>query len=188
MPSALSVPTCDPRWLSGAWIMRTSVERNAKHIIIATPSVRAIFTMVQRKSSRCSRNGLDVSVSGGSRNLKMSRSAIGTGSSAQGEPQKTASSERGANAERISVANFIVCDHAPNFLHTKLTAIENRFAFITVRPLFAPLNWTRQKEIAALIRKARRTEIATQLNYLAVRRQLVAGFFAQFAQGCGLDF
>jgi len=77
MPSALSVPTCDPRWLSGAWITRTSVERNAKQTIIATPIVRAIFTMVQRKSSRCSRNGLDVSVSGGSRNLKMSRSAIG---------------------------------------------------------------------------------------------------------------
>src|SRR5437868_4985535 len=188
MPSALSVPICEPRPRSGACKTWTRVERNAKQTIIAMPSARAIFTMLQRKSSKCSRNGLDVSVSGGSRNLKMSRSAIGTGSSAQGERQKTASSERGANAERVSVANFIVCDHAPNFLHTKLTAIENRFAFITVRPLFARLNWTRQKEIAALIRKARRTEIVTQSNNLAVWRQLVTGFFAQFAQGCGLDF
>src|SRR5256886_6678514 len=52
-------------------------ERNAKQPIIAMPSVRAIFTMLQRRSSRCSRNGLEVSLSGGSRNLKMSRSAIG---------------------------------------------------------------------------------------------------------------
>src|SRR4029077_7992020 len=39
--------------------------------------VTAIFTIVHRKSSRCSRNGLEVSLSGKSRNLKMYRSAIG---------------------------------------------------------------------------------------------------------------
>src|SRR5882724_5465546 len=155
MPSALSVPTCDPRWLSGAWIIRTSVERNAKHIIIATPSVRAIFTMVQRKSSRCSRNGLDVSVSGGSRNLKMSRSAIGLETSARRERQKTPSGERGAYAKRVGVANFILRDHATNLFAAESATIENRFAFIPVRTLCAGLNWTGQKEITALIGKSR---------------------------------
>ena len=56
---------------------RTSVERKAKQTIIAAASVIAIFTIIQRKSSKCSRNGFDVSLSGRSRNLKMSRSAIG---------------------------------------------------------------------------------------------------------------
>ena len=76
------------------------------------------------------------------------------------ERQKTASDEHRTNAERVSVTNFVVCDHAPNFLYIKLTAIQNRFAFITVRALLAWSNWTCQKEIAALVRKARRREIA----------------------------
>src|SRR4029453_5018561 len=155
MPSALSVPTCDPRWLSGAWIIRTSVDRNAKQTIIATPSVSAIFTMVQRKSSRCSRNGLDVSISGGSRNLKMSRSAIGPETLSRRERQKAASGERGVNAKRVGVANFIVRNHATNLLAAEFAAIQNRFAFIPVRALCAGLNWTGQKEITALIGKPR---------------------------------
>src|SRR5206468_8476949 len=77
MPSALSVPICEPTACRGACITRTRVERKAKQTIIATPRVMATFTMVHRKSSRCSRNGLEVSLSGKSRNLKMSRSAIG---------------------------------------------------------------------------------------------------------------
>src|SRR5215471_9712320 len=137
--------------------MRTRVERNAKQTIIATPSVRAIFTMVHRKSSRCSRNGLEVSVSGGSRNLKMSRSVIGP------EAQRGASArgERGANAKRVSVANFIRRDHVMDFLAGEPAAIENRFAFISVRAFCTRLNRTEQKEVAALICKAgRREEIA----------------------------
>src|SRR5204863_8455530 len=55
---------------------RTRVPRKAKQIIIARIRVIAIFTIVQRRSSRCSRKGLEVSLSGSSRNLKISRSAI----------------------------------------------------------------------------------------------------------------
>ena len=42
-------------------------------------STAAIFTIVQRRSSRCSRNGFEVSLSGGSRNEKISRSFIPVG-------------------------------------------------------------------------------------------------------------
>src|SRR4029453_10092739 len=76
MPSALSVPICDPTSRNGACNIRTSVERNAKQKIIAAATLIAIFTIVHRKSSKCSRNGLEVSLSGTSRNLKMSRSII----------------------------------------------------------------------------------------------------------------
>src|SRR5207247_29632 len=68
----------EPTALNDYLILRISSDRNTKQMIIATTSVIAIFTMVQRKSSRCSRNGLDVSLSGSSRNLKMSLSAIGS--------------------------------------------------------------------------------------------------------------
>ena len=54
----------------------TRVDRKAKQSTIATSSVIAIFTIVQRRSSRCSRNGFDVSLSGKSRNLKMPRNAM----------------------------------------------------------------------------------------------------------------
>ena len=42
MPSALSVPICEPTSRRGACNIRTSVERNAKHRIIAAASVIAI--------------------------------------------------------------------------------------------------------------------------------------------------
>jgi hypothetical protein len=83
----------------------------------------------------------------------MSRSAIGPETSARRERQKTPSGERGANAKRVGVANFIVRNHATNLLAGESAAIENRFAFIPVRALCAGLNWTGQKEITALIGK-----------------------------------
>src|SRR5436189_2046681 len=76
MPSAFSVPTCDPTSRNGACNIRTSVERNAKQMIIAAASVIAIFTIIHRRSSKCSRNGLEVSLSGTSRNLKTSFSVM----------------------------------------------------------------------------------------------------------------
>ena len=54
------------------------IDGDCYSLSIAAASVIAIFTTVHRKSSRCSRNGLVVSLSGNSRNLKMSRSAIGS--------------------------------------------------------------------------------------------------------------
>src|SRR6266550_727445 len=69
--------------------------------------------------------------------------------------QKTPSGERGANAKRVGVANFILRDHATNLFAAESATIENRFAFIPVRTLCAGLNWTGQKEITALIGKSR---------------------------------
>src|SRR6266542_4449634 len=173
MPSALRVPICEPTSRSGACSTRTSVERNRKQTIIATPSVIATFTMVHRKSSKCSRNGLEVSLSGRSRNLKMSRSAIGW------KNQRRASDRR---PRANSVAQFVLRDHAANLLHSKFATIENRFRFLSSLGLFTPLNWTCHKEVAALIRESRRRKIIAERNELAVFCQLVTGFFAQFAQ------
>src|SRR6266480_6356054 len=74
-----------------------------------------------------------------------------TENSGQRERQKTASGERGANAKRVGVANFVLRDHATNLFAAESATIENRFAFIPVRTLCAGLNWTGQKEITALI-------------------------------------
>jgi len=83
----------------------------------------------------------------------MSRSAIGW--KKQRERHKTACCERGANTQRIGVANFVLRDHAANFLHRKFAAIENRFSFVSRRALFTPLNRTCEKKVAALISKSR---------------------------------
>src|SRR5215211_848405 len=77
------------------------------------------------------------------------------GSSARREGEETASGERGANAKRVRVANFILRNHATNLFAGESAAIENRFAFIPVRALCAELNWTGQKETTALIGKPR---------------------------------
>src|SRR5437870_6749757 len=182
MPSALRVPICEPTSRSGACRIRTRAARNAKQTIIAIPSVIAIFTMVHRKSSKCSRNGLEVSLSGRSRNLKISRSAILMKKSTKRQRQKTTRRERRANAQCIGVANFVLRDHAANLLHSKFAAIENRFRFLSSLGLFTPLNRTCQKEVAALIRESRRRKIIAERNELAVFCQLVTGFFAQFVQ------
>src|SRR5438093_2605003 len=54
--------------------------------------------------------------------------------------QKAARRQRRANAQRIGVANFVLRNHAANFIHSKFTAIENRFSFVSRRSLFTPLN------------------------------------------------
>src|SRR5437762_868397 len=83
--------------------MRTSVPRKAKHKIIATIRVIAIFTIVQRRSSRCSRKGLEVSLSGSSRNLKISRSAILPGL----QLDDSFRDQTCPRAESVSVANGV---------------------------------------------------------------------------------
>src|ERR1700730_14037396 len=62
---------------NGRCMTWTRADRNAKQITIAIRSVMAIFTIVHRRSSRCSRNGFDVSLSGSSRNLKRLRKDMG---------------------------------------------------------------------------------------------------------------
>src|SRR6266516_2432671 len=123
MPSALSAPTCEPTSRNGACIMRTSIDRNAKQMIIATTSVIAIFTMVQRKSSRCSRNGLEVSLSGSARNLKMSRSAMLPGR----QLDDSFRDQTRPRAQRIGVANGLVRNHGGDLRRRKFAAIQNHF-------------------------------------------------------------
>src|ERR1051326_4955664 len=123
MPRARSTPAFGSISCSGACMTRTSAPRNAKHIIMATISVIAIFTIVHRKSSRCSRNGLEVSLSGSSRNLKMSRSAMLPGrqldNSFRGQPRP--------HAQGIGVANGVVGDHGVDLCRRKLATFQNHF-------------------------------------------------------------
>src|SRR5438067_8748276 len=188
MPSALSVPICEPTSCNGAWSTRTRVERNAKQTTIATASVIAIFTIIHRKSSRCSRNGFEVSLSGRSRNLKMSRSAIGSiiysrtiSKLARLEREKTARGQPGTNSKSISIANFVLGNHATNLRNTKCAAIQDRFRFVAhiVRRLHDRAG---KEKVAALVGKARRREIVTERDEVAVFGQLVASFFAKFTQ------
>src|SRR5713101_2098991 len=193
MPSALSVPICELTSCNGAWSTRTRVERNAKQTTIATVSVIAIFTIIQRKSSRCSRNGFEVSLSGRSRNLKMSVSAIGStiysrtiSESARLEREKTARGQPGTNSKSISIADFVLGNHATNFRNTECAAIQDRFRFIAhiVRRLH---DRESKKKVAALVGEARRREIVAERDEIAVFGQLVASFFAKFAQRDLLD-
>src|SRR5207248_6733554 len=92
--------------------MRTSVPRKAKHKIIATIRVIAIFTIVQRRSSRCSRKGLEVSLSGSSRNLKISLSAILPGL----QLDDSFRDQTCPCAESVSVANGVVRNLADDVL------------------------------------------------------------------------
>ena len=71
--------------------------------------------------------------------------------SARRECQKTAGCERGANTQRVGVANFVLRDHAANLLYGKLAAIENRFRFISIRGLLTSLHRACQKKVATLI-------------------------------------
>src|SRR6266478_3989641 len=188
MPSARSAPTCASISCNGICSTRTSVDRKAKQMIIATTSVIDILTMVQRKSSRCSRNGFDVSLSGSSRNLKMSCSAIGStitresfrSQSASVERKKTARRESRPHAQRVCVANFVPGDHAPNFLHAKCAAIENRFRFIA-HVVSARLDWSCQKKVAMFVSKPWRRKIMTERDELPVFGQFITRLFAQFA-------
>src|SRR5438067_12747104 len=106
--------------------MRTSVPRKAKQIIIAAIRVIAIFTIVQRRSSRCSRKGLDVSLSGNSRNLKISRSAL--------LPVRQLDNffrdQTCPHAERVGVANGVVCYHGDDLRRRKFVPFQNHFRII----------------------------------------------------------
>src|SRR5437867_10432605 len=141
MPSALSAPTCEPTSRNGACIMRTSSDRNAKQMIIATTSVIAIFTMVQRRSSRCSRNGLDVSLSGSSRNLKISRSAI----LPVRQLDNSFRDQTCPHAESVGVANCVVRYHGGDLRRRKFAAFQNHPRIIVSVMLDSALDGTGKK-------------------------------------------
>ncbi len=101
----------------------TSEVRKAKQRIIAAKSVIAIFTTVQRRSSRCSRNGLAVSDSGISRNLKKLRTAMWK--PLRAEREQPVRHQAGTDRESVRVANLVGGNHLPNFPRTKRAAFEN---------------------------------------------------------------
>src|SRR6267143_1537064 len=120
---------------------RTSVPRNAKHRSIATIRVIAIFTIVHRRSSRCSRKGLDVSLSGSSRNLKISRSAI----LAVRRLDNFFRDQTCPDAESVGVANGVVRYHGGDLRRRKFAAFENHFRIIVSVVLDGALDRTGKK-------------------------------------------
>src|SRR3954452_3017502 len=151
MPSARSAPTCGSTDCNGACITRTSVVRKARAKIMATRSVIAIFTIVQRRSSRCSRNGLDESDSGASRKAKILRSAIVD--SAGFELDQPPCHQPGANAQGIGVANLVARDHLLQFCNRKRATLADRFVRVD---LLVPqrLHRAGKKHVLALIRES----------------------------------
>src|SRR5439155_7303874 len=149
---------------------RTSVERKAKQTIIARRRAIAIFTTAHRRSSRCSRNGFDVSLSGNSRNLKMSRKAMSR--SARVQRKKTARSQPRTNGERVRIANLVLRNHSPEFIGRYGATFENRFTFFPIvnRGTF---DRPHQKKIAMLVGQTSRSKKVTERNQFAVRCQIV---------------
>src|ERR1700757_4899232 len=174
MPSALSVPICEPTSRSGACIMRTSADRNAKHTIIAIVSVIAIFTIVHRRSSRCSRNGLEVSLSGSSRNLKMSRSAMLPGR----QLDDSFRDQTRPHAQGIGVANGVVGDHGGDLRWREFAAFQNHFGVDIGVRLNSALHRPGEEQELAFVGESRRGKEITEENRFAIGRELVTGFLA----------
>src|SRR5260370_5145327 len=174
MPNALSAPTCGSTLWSGACITRTRIERKARQTIIARTRVIAIFTTVQRRSSRCSRNGLEVSLSGNSRNLKMSRKAMSQ--SAHVQRNETGCGKARANSKRVGIANLILRGHSAQFRSGNPSTFENRLALLPLVRIGC-LNRTGQEKIAMLVGKTSRSEKITERNQFAAARQVMTRFF-----------
>src|ERR1043166_115946 len=167
MPSALSVPICEFASCNGACITWTSVVRNAKQPTIAISSVIAIFTMVHRRCSRCSRNGFEVSFSDGSRNLNRLRSAIGVGNrlfAARVEGDQSAGRQSGANAQRIGVPDFVIGNHPPNIRNLEGATIQNRLGLFLLVAFRTAFHRTGQEEVPELVRESRRRAIAAEFD------------------------
>src|SRR6267154_4014603 len=126
---------------------RTSIPRKAKQIIIARIRVIAIFTIVQRRSSRCSRNGLDVSLSGSSRNLKISRSAI----LPVRQLDNSFRDQTCPHAESVGVANGVICYQGGDLRWRKFAAFQNHFRIIVSVMLDSALDRTGEKKKFTLV-------------------------------------
>src|SRR5438552_17767079 len=93
---------------------------------IANTSAMDILTLVQRRYSRCSRNGFEVSLSGSSRNLKISRSAILPGL----QLDDSFRDQTCPCAESVSVANGVVRNHGDDLRRRKFAAVQNHFRIV----------------------------------------------------------
>src|SRR5438874_13719720 len=133
-------------------MMRTSVPRKAKQKIIATIRVIAIFTIVQRRSSRCSRKGLEVSLSGSSRNLKISRSAILPGL----QLDDSFRDQTCPRAESVSVANGVVRNHGGELRRRKFAAVQNHVRIVIGVISKGALDGTGEESKLALVGEAGR--------------------------------
>src|SRR2546423_4870404 len=149
----------------------TSIERKAKHAIIARRRAIAIFTTVHRRSSRCSRNGFDVSLSGNSRNLKMSCNAMSR--SVRAQRNQTASSKSRANSKCVGIANLILRDHPAQLRGGNRATFKNRLALLALVDI-GSLNPTGQENIAMLVGNAGPPGTINQANQLAAGCQVVA--------------
>src|SRR5207237_7854397 len=141
MPSARRTPRFLSISCSGACMMRTSVPRKAKQKIIATIRVIAIFTIVHRRSSRCSRKGLEVSLSGSSRNLKISRSAI----LPVRQLDNSFRDQTCPQAESVGVANGVVRYHGGDLRRRKFAAFQNHLRILVSVMLDSALDGTGKK-------------------------------------------
>src|SRR5947209_10776036 len=130
----------------------TSVCRNKRQTAIEPTIASAILTTVQRKSSRCSRNGFEVSLSGRSRNLKISRRAMIE--LLRRKRDQSAGSEAGADRERVGVANFVFRDHPAEFTSIYPTTLQNCLALFPFVDR-SPLDGADKEKIAKLVRQPR---------------------------------
>src|SRR4029077_5510516 len=157
---------------------RTSVPRKAKQIIIAAIRVIAIFTIVQRRSSRCSRKGLDVSLSGNSRNLKISRSAI----LPVRQLNNSFREQTCPHAESVGVANCVVRYHGGDLRRRKFAAFQNHFRIIVSVMLDGALDGTGKKWKSARVGDPGRGKEIAEENCFAPGGELVTGLLAQLSQ------
>src|SRR5438874_12794635 len=151
---------------------RTSIPRKAKQSTIATTRVMAIFTIVQRRSSRCSRNGFDVSLSGNSRNRKTSRSAISI------DADDFAREQSRPGAQGVGVTDNALGDHVGDFLCAKFAAFDNGFSLGVGLSKRSPLHWVGEKEKLVLVSETGRRKKIAEKNGVAAPCQFVAGPFA----------
>src|SRR5947199_4132297 len=148
MPSARKVSTWPPTSLKGRCRMATSRCRKAKQKNIATTSTAAIFTIVQRRSSRCSRNGFEVSLSGASRNRKMSRSVIGS-------VENSARTDAREHRQRVGITDLLAGDHPFEFGKGEFATVEDCFRVMMGVAIGAASHRPGQNKKRALVGKPR---------------------------------
>src|SRR3954452_20180741 len=146
MARARSAPMLGLTAPSGRCMTCTRVERKAKQTIIATISVIAIFTIVQRRSSRCSRNGFEVSLSGASRNRKMSRSVIGS-------VENSARTDAREHRQRVGITDLLAGDQPFEFGKGEFATVEDRFRVMMRVAVCAALHRPGENKKGALVGK-----------------------------------
>src|SRR3954462_13780528 len=155
MPRARNAPILGSTSRIGRCMIWTSVVRKTKQSTIATRSVIAIFTIVQRRSSRCSRNGFEVSLSGASRNRKMSRSVIGS-------VENSARTDAREHRQRVGITDLLAGDHPFEFGKGEFATVEDCFRVMMGVAIGAASHRPGQNKKRALVGKPWRGKEITQ--------------------------